>query len=448
MINPVDLIIAKREGKSLTPEEITYLVDAYTRGNIPDYQMAAFLMAAFLQGMNEEETLALTRAMLHSGVVLDLSDIPGKKVDKHSTGGVGDKISLILAPLVAACGVKVPMISGRGLGHTGGTLDKLEAIPGFRTQLTIDEMKEQLRRIGVVMIGQTDEIAPADRKLYALRDVTGTVEFIPFIAASIMSKKLAEGIDGLVLDVKVGRGAFMKTEVDARKLAQTMVGIAESFGKSAIAWLTDMNVPLGYGVGNWPETAEAIACLKGKHVSDVMLLTYTLAGEMLFLGEVAETPEEGVEMAQKALASGAAYEKFLELVRAQGGDISVVEHPETRSGSEPAGEVHAPAGIDGYVADLDALEIGKTAVLMGAGRLRKEDPVDPTAGITLVKKPGDAVVAGDVLAYLHTKKLEQMDTFRERVQKAYTFSSTRPQTRPLLLKRYAKGQWITPTENP
>ncbi|MDX1530802.1 MAG: thymidine phosphorylase, partial [Rhodothermales bacterium] len=307
-MNALDLIRRKRDGETLRPGEIDALVQAYTAGAVPDYQMSAFLMAALLRGMDEREAFALTEAMLHSGEVLDLSDVPGAKVDKHSTGGVGDKVSLVLAPVVAACGVPVPMISGRGLGHTGGTLDKLEAIPGFRTDLSTAAYRRQLGRLGLVMIGQTDEIAPADRKLYALRDVTGTVESIPFIAASIMSKKLAEGIDALVLDVKSGRGAFMKAEADARRLAETLVGIGERFGKKTVAHLTAMDVPLGRAVGNWPETAEATRCLQEADVPDLMTVVYALAGEMLHLGGVAETPAAGRAAAREAVASGAAFE--------------------------------------------------------------------------------------------------------------------------------------------
>ncbi|WP_457653047.1 thymidine phosphorylase [Rhodocaloribacter sp.] len=439
--NPVDLIIAKRDGRALTPEQIRALVAAYTRGDVPDYQMSAFLMAAFLRGMNEEEAFALTDAMLHSGVVLDLSDIPGVKVDKHSTGGVGDKVSLILAPLVAACGVPVPMISGRGLGHSGGTLDKLEAIPGFRTDLSIDDYRRLLAEIGVVMIGQTAEIAPADRKLYALRDVTGTVEFVPFIAASIMSKKLAEGIDALVLDVKCGRGAFMKREADARHLAETLVGIGEQFGKRTVALLTDMEAPLGCGIGNWPETEEAVRCLHGEDVPDVMEVTYALAGEMLCLGGAAASPQEGVARAKDALASGRALDKFIALVEAQGGDASVVRDPARRPGAEPVAEVRAPAEATGYVAGLDALALGWTAVAMGAGRRRKEDAVDPTAGITLNKKPGDPVKPGDVLARLHTRKTDRIPAFRDAVARAFTFSEAPPPPASRLLNRYAGGQW-------
>ena len=442
MFNPVALITAKRDGKALAPDAIKALIDAYTHGDVPDYQMSAFLMAAFLRGMDDAETAALTDAMLYSGTVLDLSATPGLKVDKHSTGGVGDKVSLILAPVVAACGVPVPMISGRGLGHSGGTLDKLEAIPGLRTDLSTARYKAQLDRIGLVMIGQTREIAPADRKLYALRDVTGTVEFIPFIAASIMSKKLAEGIDALVLDVKAGRGAFMKTERAARRLAETLVAIGERFGKPTVAWMTAMDAPLGRGIGNWPEVEESIRCLQGADVPDLMDVTLALAGEMLHLGGVAASPEAGRRQAQDAIDSGRAFDKFVELVEAQHGDPSVLVDPGSRAGAIPTAEVRAPDHAHGYVADLDALALGYTAVALGAGRRTKEDRVDPTAGIVLHKKPGEAVAPGEVLAHLYTKKTDEIDRFSASTQAAYTFSDTQPPPARMLLDRYTKAGWM------
>jgi pyrimidine-nucleoside phosphorylase len=438
-LNPVELIQTKRDGGVLSEDQIRRLIDAYTRGDIPDYQVSAFLMAAFLRGMDENETAALTRAMLHSGEVLDPSDIPGVKVDKHSTGGVGDKVSLILAPLVAACGVPVPMISGRGLGHTGGTLDKLEAIPGFRTDLSIDDYRRQLGEIGVVMIGQTAEIAPADRKIYALRDVTGTVEFIPFIAASIMSKKLAEGIDALVLDVKSGRGAFMKREEDARRLAETLTGIGLAFGKPTVAHLTAMDAPLGFAVGNWPETAEAIHCLRGEDVDDLMEVTYALAGEMIFLGRAASSPAEGREKARRALESGHALEKLIELVAAQGGDVSVIENPRAREGNDPVAEVLAPDDARGFVTGIDALAIGHASVGLGAGRLRKEDEVDPTAGFVFAKKPGDPVDPGEVLLRVYGRHPERLD--HDRVVGAFSFGPEPPASRPMLLDRYDGRRW-------
>jgi pyrimidine-nucleoside phosphorylase len=442
--HPVDLIVAKRDGRVLSSDAIHRLIDAYTQGDVPDYQMSAFLMAAFLQGFDDAETATLTDAMLYSGTVLDLSDLPGTKVDKHSTGGVGDKVSLLLAPIVAACGVPVPMISGRGLGHTGGTLDKLESIPGFRTDLSVAAYRRQLRDVGVVMIGQTAEIAPADRRLYALRDVTGTVEFIPFIAASIMSKKLAEGIDALVLDVKCGRGAFMKTEQEARRLAETLVGIGTRFGKPTVAWLTSMDVPLGRAVGNWPEVVESIRCLQGEPMPDLMEVTLTLAGEMLHLGGAAETPADGRAQAAEAVASGRAFDKFVALVAAQHGDPAVIRAPERRRDAALAADVFAPTEVHGYVADLDALAIGRTAVALGAGRRTKEDAVDPTAGLTLNKKPGDPVEAGDLLARLYTKRTGDLPAFTAAVQQAYRYASAPPEPPPRCRARYAAAGWTDP----
>jgi len=443
MPDVVELIITKRDGGHLAPDDLRWLVQAYTRGEVPDYQMSAFLMAAFIRGLNEAEMDALTDAMLHSGRVLDLSDLPGRKVDKHSTGGVGDKVSLILAPLVAACGVPVPMISGRGLGHTGGTLDKLESIPGLRTDLSIEAFRRQLRELGVVMIGQTDEIAPADRKLYALRDVTGTIESIPLIAASILSKKLAEGADALVFDVKCGRGAFMQQEADARRLAETLVGIATRAGRPAVAWLTDMNVPLGRAVGNWPEVVESLQALRGNFegIEDLIEVTLALASEMLWLGGVAETPEAGRLLARAALTDGRAFERFCAMVQAQGGDVRVLERPETRPDAEPAGEVRAPDEARGYVADLDARAVGRLAVHLGAGRRVKEDPVDPTAGLVLHRKPGDPVAPGDVLATLYTHRRDRLEDFQQVLLAAYRFAETPPPARPLLIARYAEGRW-------
>jgi len=343
-MTPTDLIAAKRDGCALADDDLRALVDAYTRGDVPDYQMSAFLMAAFLNGLSEDETAALTDAMLHSGDVLDLSDLPGAKVDKHSTGGVGDKVSLLLAPIVASCGVPVPMISGRGLGHTGGTLDKLESIPGLRTDLSVAEYKRQLADLGLVMIGQTDEIAPADGKLYALRDVTATVESIPLIAGSIMSKKLAEGIDALVLDVKCGRGAFMKTEPEARRLAETLADVGERAGTPTVALLTRMEAPLGRAAGNWPEVAESVRGLQNDPdgIGDVMDVTLALAGEMLARGGAAAGAEAGREQAAEAVRSGAAFEKLLEMVDAQGGDPSALDAPAARSNEAATRLVEAP----------------------------------------------------------------------------------------------------------
>jgi pyrimidine-nucleoside phosphorylase len=440
--NPVEYLVRKRDGGELEAAEVRRLVEAYTDGHVPDYQMSAFLMAAFLRGMNDAETAALTDAMLYSGSILDLSDIPGVKVDKHSTGGVGDKVSLILAPVVVACGVPVPMISGRGLGHTGGTLDKLESIPGFRVDLDIDTYRRQLERIGIVLIGQTAEIAPADRKLYALRDVTGTVEFIPFIAASIMSKKLAEGIDALLLDVKTGRGAFMKTEADARLLAETLVAIGHRFGKPTVALLTEMGVPLGRGIGNWPEVAESVRCLRGEVVPDLMEVTLALAGEMIHLGERADSPAEGRALAQKAIDSGAAFEVFLKMVEAQHGDPKFIESMKPHPDTPPPIEVRAPEGAGRYVSSIDALSVGHLSVDLGAGRMRKEDAVDPGAGIELLLKPGDAVETGSLLGRIYTARKGDRDGFAARLVQAYSFSEEKPASASLILDRYTAEGWM------
>ncbi len=321
-MNPVELIRKKREGLELTREELRQLIDGYVAGTIPDYQMSAWLMAVVFRGMTEAETSAFTDLMLHSGAVFDLSDIPGVKVDKHSTGGVGDKVSLILAPMVAACGVPVPMISGRGLGHTGGTLDKLESIPGFRTAIPMDEYRAIIAECGLVLAGQTAEVVPADRKLYALRDVTATVEAIPLIAGSIMSKKLAEGIDALVLDIKTGNGAFMREERDSVALARALVDIGNRAGKRTIGFVTGMDQPLGKAVGNWLEVVESVDCLKGKPVADLMEVTYVLGGAMVYLGGKAPDIASGMKLCREAIYSGRALEKFLALVRRQGGDLS------------------------------------------------------------------------------------------------------------------------------
>jgi len=440
-MHAVDYIRAKRDGRHLNDAQWHDLIDRYTRGDIPDYQMAAFLMAAFLNGMSDAEMVALTHAMLHSGLVLDLSDLPGRKVDKHSTGGVGDKVSIPLAPIVAACGVPVPMISGRGLGHTGGTLDKLESIPGFSTSLSIAEYRKQLAEIGLVMIGQTDDIAPADRKLYALRDVTSTVEFVPFIAASILSKKLAEGIDALVLDVKFGSGAFMQAEKDARFLAQTLVGVSECFGKPAVALLTDMDQPLGRAVGNWPEVAESIALLRGEAPEDLMEVTMALAAEMIVAGGKAASLLEGTAKAQEAIHSGAAWERFRAMVRAQGGDVAVVDDPNRRTSEAITADVHAPADATGYVSRIDALGVGRAMISLGAGRRTKEDAVDPLAGCLLIKRQGDVVAPGDVLARVTASTEERMEEAMASLAAAWTYGAhpSRPDAR--IVDRFADGIW-------
>lgn len=400
--NPVSLIRKKRDNHSLTDEEIQFLVDSYTRDKLPDYQMSAFLMAAFLNGLNTEEASALTRSMLHSGIVLDLSHIPGIKVDKHSTGGVGDKLSLILAPIVASCGVPVPMISGRGLGHTGGTLDKLESIPGFTVNISLERYKKILKKHNVVLAGQTEEIAPADKRLYALRDVTATVESIPLIAGSIMSKKLAEGIDALVLDVKFGSGAFMKNQTDAIKLAETLVKIGEQFGKHTIAYLTNMEQPLGFAVGNWLEVKESIDCLNGNGPDDVMEITHMLAGTMIFLGGKAGSVEDGIEKSKRAIDSGDAIQKWIDIVEEQGGDSGIIKNPNRYPGANIKEEVVSETS--GIISKMDAYSLGMLSVELGAGRRAKEDRVDADAGFILHKKIGDTVKQGETIGTLFTNK--------------------------------------------
>jgi pyrimidine-nucleoside phosphorylase len=436
-MNIVELIRKKREGQTLTKEEIQYLLAGYVEGRVPDYQMSAFLMACYFKGMTEQETYTFTELMLHSGEIIDLSSIPGIKVDKHSTGGVGDKVSLILAPIVASCGVPVPMISGRGLGHTGGTLDKLESIPGFRTDLSIAEYKKVIKDIGVVMIGQTKEIAPADKKMYALRDVTATVECIPLIAGSIMSKKLAEGIDALVLDVKTGRGAFMQTRDLSRKLAQTLVKIGTQFGKETLGFITDMNQPLGITIGNWLEVMESVECLRNNRgtndgSSDLMEVTHLLSGAMIALGKKAATIEEGVEKSKDAIRNGKAYGKFIELVRAQGGHIAAIENFENRE-PQPrfSTEIRSIAG--GYVNEIDSLELGLASIALGASREKIDDVIDPKAGIKLNQKVGNSVAAGDSLAVFYTDRESTLESARVRIANAFHISSRKPKSRPMIL---------------
>lgn len=396
-----ELIRRKRDGGTLAPEEIRELIAAYTRGELPDYQAAALLMAIYFRGLEAQELEAWTDAMLHSGEVLDLSSLPGVKVDKHSTGGVGDMISLALAPLAAACGAVVPMISGRGLGHTGGTLDKLEAIPGFRVDLSVERFRAQLGRIGVAMIGQTEHLAPADRRLYALRDVTGTVESIPLIASSIMSKKLASGIDALVLDVKVGSGAFMKTRERARELAATMCAIGRAAGKRVTAFLTDMDQPLGRWIGNAHEVREAIAQLRGQGAPDVRELVLGLTAEMLVLAHLADDTAAARQRLERAIADGSALARFAAMVEAQGGSARAVLEEELPMAPDHLDVVWSPkdgAGPGGGVVEaIDAEAIGMAALALGAGRLRKEDAIDPAVGLWLHKKVGESVEPGEPL---------------------------------------------------
>jgi len=427
VFSPYELIHRKRDGGRLSPAEIEWFISAYTAGEIPDYQAAALLMAVFFRGLDADELAAWTRAMLESGEVLDLSEIPGPKVDKHSTGGVGDKVSLALGPLVAACGVTVPMIAGRGLGHTGGTLDKLEAIPGLRVDLGVEAFRRQLAACGVAIIGQTREVAPADRKLYALRDATATVESIPLIASSIMSKKLAEGCEALVLDVKVGKGAFMKKVDDARVLARTMIGIGRSMGRPVRALLTAMDQPLGRAVGNAVEVREAMDLLRGAGPTDLRTVTVELGAEMLVLGGVASGVEEGRARIEAAIASGHGMERFERMVRAQGGDLSRLP--------EAGRVVPVLAPRDGFVQAIDAQEVGLAAMALGAGRRRKEDSIDPAVGFVLAKKVGDPVERGEPLGFAHLRDRPGSEGPLHRFCRAFTIGDEAPGIGPLILER-------------
>jgi pyrimidine-nucleoside phosphorylase len=427
----VDVILKKRDGGALSRDEIRFFVSGVTTGELPDYQASALLMAVLLRGMSADETAWLTDAMVHSGLRLDLSDIPGVKVDKHSTGGVGDKTSLVLAPLAAACGVPVPMMSGRGLGHTGGTLDKLESIPGFRVNLSLDEMRVALLRAGCVMIGQTAQIAPADRRLYALRDVTGTVESIPLISASIMSKKIAEGIDALVLDVKTGSGAFMKTESDSRRLAESLVAIGNASGVRSEAIITRMDSPLGRAVGNGLEVVECLEVLKGRGPADLVDLSVELAARMLVLGGIAGNRAEAQQKVRGAIASGAGLERFRRIIEQQGGDPHVVDDYGRIAAAPERDVVRAPR--QGFLAGLDAALVGRASVALGAGRDRVEDSIDPAAGIMVVVKPGVELRAGDPVLELHYRDRARLGAAAALAARAIKIEDNQPIVEPLVV---------------
>ena len=429
----IDVIRKKRDAVELSREEIEGLVNAYTRGDVPDYQVSAWLMAVLLRGMTRPETAALTDAMLRSGEVLDLSSLPVRKVDKHSTGGVGDKTSLVLAPLVAEAGIAVPMISGRGLGHTGGTLDKLEAIPGFNVNLPVIEFRRVLEKCGCSMIGQTAEIAPADRKLYALRDVTGTVESPYLICASIMSKKLAEGIDALVLDVKTGSGAFMKSEKDAAFLAELMVETGERMGKEVVALITDMDQPLGNMIGNSLEVVEVIDILKGRGPADLRELCLHLAGWMLYLGRAAQNVAEGKQKSAELIASGKALARFRQMIELQGGDASVIDDyqrlPQAKHKLDIASE------RSGFISAMQCEQIGTACVLLGGGRERKEDSVDPSVGIVLHKKVGDRVSAGETIATVYYNDEARAQRAQQLIGASCQIADAVPKTKRPLIHR-------------
>lgn len=434
----IDVIRKKRDGVELSRAEIEDLVAAYTKNEIPDYQVSAWLMAVVLKGMTRPETAALTDAMLRSGEVLDLSSLRASKVDKHSTGGVGDKTSLVLAPLAAAAGVAVPMISGRGLGHTGGTLDKLEAIPGFNVNLPVAEFRRVLEVCGCAMIGQTAEIAPADRKLYALRDVTGTVESPYLICASIMSKKLAEGIDALVLDVKTGSGAFMKSEKDAAFLAELMVETGERMGKRVVALITDMDQPLGKMIGNALEVVEVVDVLRGGGPEDLRDLCIELAGWMLHLGGVSKTVAEGKQESQKLISSGKALERFRQMVELQGGDARVIDDAQRLPQAQHTMQVVSAKA--GYVGSIQCEQVGTACVILGGGRERKEDSVDPAVGIVLHKKVGDRVDGGEPLATIHYSAAPRAERAHQLIEASFEITGSAPSAkRPLIHKVIGKS---------
>ncbi len=425
----VDIIIKKRDGQELTADEIEFFIEGYTQGEIPDYQAAAWLMAVMLRSMTSREIAILTLTMAGSGQMLDLHDIAPFVVDKHSSGGVGDKVSLVVAPLVASCGLPVGKMSGRGLGFSGGTLDKLESIRGYRADLTMDEFRDQLRRIGIVLSGQSMDLAPADGKLYALRDVTGTVPALPLIASSIMSKKIAAGADAIVLDVKTGRGAFMHTVDDARALARMMVAIGQQVGRRCVALLSDMNQPLGGAVGNALEVREAIDALHGGGPADLREHCLTVAAHMLRLGGKADSVEAGEKLAAQLIETGQAWKKFIELVRAQGGDMAMVEDPDRLPAARLIQDVPAPRA--GYIATVDAAEVGKTSVDLGAGRTKKGDPIDYAVGLTVHRKVGDHVQPGERLFTVYADDEGKLKAAQARLLAAVEWSDEPVRPLPL-----------------
>jgi pyrimidine-nucleoside phosphorylase len=432
-----EIILAKREGGELTPEEIEHMVLGFLDGRVADYQMSAFLMAVFFRGMSEGETEALTRTMLTSGDVLDLTRVEGPKVDKHSTGGVGDKLSLIVAPVAAAAGVRVPMVSGRGLGHTGGTLDKLESIPGFRTDFSPDEFARLVDEVGMAIVGQSPRLAPADRKMYALRDVTATIECVPLIVGSILSKKLAAGLDALVLDVKVGRGAFMGDVDSGRRLARHLVGTSAKLGLPATAVLTDMNSPLGATIGNALEVAEAVDVLKGGGPADVRETSLVLASRMIMMGGLADDAADAARAAESAVADGSALAVFRDFVGAQGGDPRVVDDPALLPSAPEVAPVTAPSA--GHVAGIDALSVGLAATALGAGRRTVEEDVDPSVGVEIVAPVGSSVGAGDVIARVHSADAESGAAAARRILEAFSFADEAPEPRGRLIEILEPG---------
>ena len=438
LMRPIDLIRKKRDGGELSSDEVQFLIQAYTRDEIPDYQMAAWLMAVVIRGMTRRELSALTAAMLNSGEIIDLSDLPGTKVDKHSTGGVGDKTSLIIAPLVAAAGVPVPMISGRGLGHTGGTLDKLQSIPGFNVNLSLSEFRRVVGTCGCALIGQTAEIAPADKRLYALRDVTATVESPYLICASIMSKKLAEGIDGLVLDVKTGSGAFMKTEKESIFLAELMVETGKQMGKKMVALITDMDQPLGWKVGNALEIEECIEVMKGGGPTDLRELCLELAAWMLYLAGRTTSVNHGRELAVEIISSQSALEKFREIIWLQGGDSSVIDDPARLPQAQHRLPILSTA--TGFVGAIHCEQVGIASLVLGGGREKKEDAIDPAVGLVLHKKVGDPVHAGEPLCTIRYNSDARLRDVRRLLEQAYRIAEQPPREVRPLVHRVISGQ--------
>jgi pyrimidine-nucleoside phosphorylase len=428
----LELLLKKRNGFQLNKEELASIIDGFTSGSIPDYQISAFLMAVYFKGMTRAETAHLTDIMMRSGDLIDLSEIKGIKVDKHSTGGVGDKTTLILAPLVAAAGVPVAKMSGRGLGHTGGTLDKMEAIKGLSVDMSREEFINKIKKHGIALCGQNANLVPADKKLYALRDVTGTIDHISLISSSIMSKKLACGADAIVIDIKVGHGAFMKTLEDAEQLANMMIGIGAEMNRKVIAVITAMNEPLGCTVGNALEVKEAIDTLQGNGPKDLTDLCLELGSHMLVLGKVAKNQPEAVKLLKKLIDSGAAFEKFKELVSSQGGDVQVIEQTALLPSTQFSETYKSTS--EGYISELNALDIGLASVKLGAGRETKESVIDHGAGILLKKKIGDYVKKGEALAVLYSNNPDNFTKATELMELAYKFSQEKPLEKPLILK--------------
>ncbi len=441
-MNPVDIITRKRDGLELSREELQFLITGYVNGEVPDYQISAFLMAVYYEGMTAHETATFTQIMRDSGTVLDLAGIEGFKVDKHSTGGVGDKVSLVLAPLMASAGLIVPMISGRALAHTGGTLDKLEAIPGFRTDLSIPQLKDLLQKIGVALIGQTEDLCPADKKIYALRDATATVNTIPLITASILSKKMAEGIDALVLDVKAGSGAIFESKDQAWELGRMLVSTAGKFDLKTVALVTSMVQPLGNSIGNWLETREAIETLKGGGPADLGEITLTLGAQMLVLGSQASNLDEGKAVLKKQIDSGAAYAKLLEIVENQGGDLSVIENPSSYPKAKCHYEVKSP--VDGCLAEIHCREIGQISMALGAGRKEVRESVDYTSGIILDRKVGDRVVENEPLAVAYASDEKVLESMKSRLASAFRVVDEEVTPEPLvygLIEANGEKEW-------